>query len=74
MGNLRELKSIEKKIELLNCPSCNHSNIKIISCEYLKCHNCNEEFRVLSKNSAVMLLNSELSDSKHDIQKFWGDI
>lgn len=65
---------IQRKIKLLCCPNCNSSNLVFQSSEYLKCEKCKEKYVTLSKNSAVLIPKINLSGSKENIQKFWGDI
>jgi len=68
------MKHIQNEIiNMLRCPDCNYDTLMLESSEFLKCENCNEKYYILNKNSANLLANKNMSTTKRDIQRFWGD-
>ena len=67
------MEHIQSKINMLRCPDCHFNTIMMESSEFLKCENCNEKYYILNKNSADLLAKKNMSTTKRDIQRFWGD-
>ena len=67
------MEHIQSKMNMLRCPDCKFSTIMLESPKYLRCENCNEKYYILNKNSANLLANKNMSTTKLDIQRFWGD-
>jgi ubiquinone/menaquinone biosynthesis C-methylase UbiE len=68
-----DMENIQSKMNMLRCPDCKSSTIMLESSECLKCENCNEKYYILNENSADLLANKNMSTTKLEIQRFWGD-